>query len=96
LKRSRLPLVLIGKNAEAIKAVGLLNDTTRDVCDKTANLYEAAGSYPPWMDMWFSKPTRQSARAHFARFRGAAKSRSRISLFQNLRVAALPQKWRVI
>lgn len=32
-----------------MKAVGPLNDTTRDVCDKTANLYEAAGSYPPWM-----------------------------------------------
>jgi len=47
LKRSRLPFVLIGKNVEAVKAVGLLNDTTRDVCDKTANLYEAAGSYPP-------------------------------------------------
>jgi hypothetical protein len=46
------------QNGEAIKAVGLLNDTTRDVCDKTANLYEAAGSYPPWMDIWFSKPTR--------------------------------------
>jgi hypothetical protein len=58
LKRSRLPFVQIGKNGEAIKAVGLLNDTTRDVCDKTANLYEAAGSYPPWMDIWFSKPTR--------------------------------------
>jgi len=50
LKRSRLPFVLIGKNWEVIKAVKLLNDTTRDVCDKTANLYEAAGSYPPRMD----------------------------------------------
>jgi len=58
LKRSRLPFVLIGKNGEAVKTVGLLNDTTRDVCDKTANLYEAAGSYPPWIDIWFSKPTR--------------------------------------
>jgi hypothetical protein len=57
LKRSRLLFVLIGKNGEWMKAAGPLNDTTRDACDKTANLYEAAG-YPPWMDIWFSKTTR--------------------------------------
>ncbi len=49
MKRSRLAFVLIGKNGEAIEAVGPLNDTTRDVCRKTANLYQAASSYPPWM-----------------------------------------------
>jgi Acetyltransferase (GNAT) domain len=48
LKRSRLLFVLIGKNGEPMKAAGPLNDTTRDACDKTANLYEAAG-YPLWM-----------------------------------------------
>jgi [ribosomal protein S5]-alanine N-acetyltransferase len=49
LKRSRLSFVEIGKNGEPVKPVGALSDTARDVCNKTAMLYDAAGSYPPWM-----------------------------------------------
>jgi [ribosomal protein S5]-alanine N-acetyltransferase len=49
MKLSRLSFVEIGKNGEPIHPVGLLSDTARDVCHKTAGLYEPAGSYPPWM-----------------------------------------------
>jgi ribosomal-protein-alanine N-acetyltransferase len=44
-----MSFVEIGKNGEPMQPVGPLSDTARDVCDKTANLYEPAGSYPPWM-----------------------------------------------
>jgi hypothetical protein len=76
-----------------MKAAGPLNDTTRDACDKTANLYEAAG-YPPWMGYLVLENDTIVARTHFVRRRGTAKSRLRISLFQNLRAAVLPLKWR--
>ena len=49
MKRSRLSFVEILKNGEPIKPVGALTDTVKDVCDKTAALYETAGSYLPWM-----------------------------------------------
>ena len=49
MKRPRLCFVEIGKNGEPIELVGVLTDTARDVCDKTAALYELAGAYPPWM-----------------------------------------------
>jgi len=49
LKHSRLSFVEIGKNGELVKPVVALSDAARDVCDKTAALYKAAGSYPPWM-----------------------------------------------
>jgi [ribosomal protein S5]-alanine N-acetyltransferase len=49
LKHLRLSFVEIGKNGQPIKPLGQLSDTARDVCEKTANLYEPAGSYPPWM-----------------------------------------------
>lgn len=32
-----------------MKPVVALSDVVRDICDKTAALYKAAGSYPPWM-----------------------------------------------
>ena len=44
-----MSFVEIAKDGEPIKPVGPLTDTVRDVCDKTAALYESAGSHPPWM-----------------------------------------------
>jgi len=49
LKLPRLSFVEIAKNGEPITPVGSLSDIARDVCHKTAGLYEPAGSYPPWM-----------------------------------------------
>jgi ribosomal-protein-alanine N-acetyltransferase len=49
LKPPRLRFVEIGKNGEPIASVGPLTKTVRDVCDKTARLYETCGSYPPWV-----------------------------------------------
>ena len=49
MKLSRLSFVEIGKNGEPIKPVGLLSDIAKNVCRKTAGLYESAGSNPPWM-----------------------------------------------
>jgi RimJ/RimL family protein N-acetyltransferase len=49
LKLPRLSFVEIGNNGEPTTPVGPLSDTSRDVCHKTARLYEPAGSYPPWM-----------------------------------------------
>jgi GNAT superfamily N-acetyltransferase len=49
LKLSRLSFVEIGKNGEPIEPVGPLSDAARDVCHKTARLYEPARSYPPWI-----------------------------------------------
>lgn len=49
MKLPLLSFVEIGKNGEPTTPVGPLTDTARDVCRKTAGLYEGAGSYPPWM-----------------------------------------------
>ena len=49
MKLPRLSFVEIAKNGEPIRLVGPLSDIARDVCHKTAGLYEPAGSYPPWM-----------------------------------------------
>jgi len=49
LKLPRLSFVEIAKHGEPIRPVGPLSDIARDVCHKTAGLYEPAGSYPPWM-----------------------------------------------
>jgi len=49
LKLPRLSFIEIGKNGEPIRPIGPLSDTARDVCDKTAALYELAGSSSPWM-----------------------------------------------
>jgi ribosomal-protein-alanine N-acetyltransferase len=49
LKRTRLSFVEIGKNGEPITPLGTLSDTARNVCNQTAKLYQAAGSYSPWM-----------------------------------------------
>ena len=49
MKLSRLSFIEIGKNGEPIRPVGPLSDTARDVCDKTAALYELAGSCSPWL-----------------------------------------------
>jgi len=40
--------VEIGKNGEPSGLSASLSDIARDVCDKTAELYKRAGSYPPW------------------------------------------------
>ena len=49
MKLPRLSFVEIGNNGEPKTPVGPLSDTAKDVCHKTALLYESAGSYPPWM-----------------------------------------------
>jgi [ribosomal protein S5]-alanine N-acetyltransferase len=49
LKLYRLSFIEIGKNGEPIRPIGPLSDTARDVCGKTAALYELAGSCLPWM-----------------------------------------------
>ena len=49
MKRSRLRFVGIGNDGEPKVAIGQLSETAREVCEKTATLYQTADSFVPWV-----------------------------------------------